>query len=119
MIKNILVIEDDRFIGEMYIRSLKKACYNVDWAIDGNDGIVMARNKKYDLLLIDIMLPEKKGDEIVSSIKQYIDKDTKIIIMTNFQQDETSKNNLLSQVDDYFIKADTTPRKLVDMIQKI
>jgi len=39
MIKNVLVIEDDRFIGEMYVRSLQMANYAVDWAVDGNDGL--------------------------------------------------------------------------------
>jgi DNA-binding response OmpR family regulator len=48
MIKNILAIEDDRFIGEMYVRNLRNEGFDVDWAIDGNDGLVMARNKKYD-----------------------------------------------------------------------
>ena len=45
-IKTILVIEDDRFIGEMYVRSLKKAGSEVDWMVDGNDGLVAARNKQ-------------------------------------------------------------------------
>ena len=58
MIKNILIIEDDRFIGEMYVRSLELDSYNVDWAVDGNDGLVMARNKPYDLMIVDIMLPQ-------------------------------------------------------------
>jgi len=49
MINNILVIEDEKFIGEMYVRSLKIAGYSVDWAVDGNDGLVMLNNKKYDL----------------------------------------------------------------------
>ena len=53
-IKSILCIEDDRFIGEMYVRSLKKAGYDVDWMVDGNDGLVAARNKPYDLILLDI-----------------------------------------------------------------
>ena len=44
-IRSILVIEDDRFIGEMYVRSLQKAGYEVDWVVDGNDGLVAARNK--------------------------------------------------------------------------
>ena len=48
-IKTILIVEDDRFIGEMYVRSLKKAGYDVDWMIDGNDGLIAARNKQYDL----------------------------------------------------------------------
>ena len=41
-IKSVLCIEDDRFIGEMYVRSLRKAGYDVDWMVDGNDGLVAA-----------------------------------------------------------------------------
>ena len=55
--KTVLCIEDDRFIGEMYVRSLKKAGYEVDWTVDGNDGLIAARNKPYDVILLDIMLP--------------------------------------------------------------
>jgi len=58
-IKTILCIEDDRFIGEMYVRSLKKAGYEVDWVVDGNDGLITARNKQYDVILLDVMLPER------------------------------------------------------------
>lgn len=58
-IRSILVIEDDRFIGEMYVRSLQHAHYDIDWVVDGNDGIVAALNKPYDLILLDIMLPER------------------------------------------------------------
>ena len=64
-IKTILMIEDDRFIGEMYVRSLRQAGYDVEWAIDGRDGLVMATNKTYDLVLLDIMLPELRGQEIL------------------------------------------------------
>ena len=39
-IKKILVIEDDRFIGEMYVRSLKHEGFEVDWVVDGHDGLV-------------------------------------------------------------------------------
>ena len=60
-IKSILIVEDDRFIGEMYVRSLNKAGYSVDWMVDGNDGLIAARNKPYDLMLLDVMLPERRG----------------------------------------------------------
>lgn len=53
----VLIIEDDRFIGEMYVRSLRKAGYDVDWMVDGNDGLIAARNKPYDAILLDVMLP--------------------------------------------------------------
>ena len=87
-IKTILIIEDDRFIGEMYVRSLKKAGYEVDWMVDGNDGLVAARNKQYDLLLLDVMLPEKRGNEILQALrgKEDLIPNTKVLILTNFEQ---------------------------------
>lgn len=120
-IKTVLCIEDDRFIGEMYVRSLKKAGYDVDWMIDGNDGLVAARNKEYDLILLDIMLPEKRGSEILDALrgKEDLIPNTKIIIMTNFDQDDNTRMNMEHRVNAYLIKADITPRKLLDIISRI
>lgn len=121
-IKTILCIEDDRFIGEMYVRSLHKAGYSVDWMVDGNDGLVAARNKKYDLILLDVMLPERRGSEILQVLRgngQDLIPDTKVIVMTNFDQDEESRLAMQANVDAYLIKADITPRKLLSIIEKI
>lgn len=120
-IKKILCIEDDRFIGEMYVRSLKKAGYDVDWMVDGNDGLVAARNKTYDLILLDIMLPERRGSEILAALRGSYDfiPGTKVIIMTNFDQDEESRIAMQHNADGYLIKADITPRKLLDIIANL
>lgn len=118
-IKTILCIEDDRFIGEMYVRSLKKAGYDVDWMVDGNDGLVAARNKPYDLMLLDVMLPERRGNEILQILRggdtDLIPK-TKIIVMTNFDQDEESRAAMQHNADAYLIKAEITPKKLLSVI---
>ena len=53
----------------MYVRSLKKAGYDVDWMVDGNDGLIAARNKHYDALLLDVMLPERRGTEILQILR--------------------------------------------------
>ena len=121
-IKTILCIEDDRFIGEMYVRSLHKAGYQVDWMVDGNDGLVAARNKQYDLLLLDVMLPERRGSEILQTLRgngQDLIPNSKVIVMTNFDQDEESRLAMQANVDAYLIKADITPRKLLSIIEKI
>ncbi len=120
-IQTILVIEDDRFIGEMYVRSLHKAGYTVDWLIDGADGLVAARNNHYDLILLDIMLPEKRGSEILEALRaepQHI-AGTKIVIMTNFDQDESTRLALQTSVDGYLIKAEITPRRLLEIIAEM
>jgi len=118
-IKSILCIEDDRFIGEMYVRSLKKSGYDVDWMVDGNDGLVAARNKHYDLILLDIMLPERRGSEILASLrggKEDMIPNTKVIVMTNFDQDDESRAAMQHNADAYLIKAEITPKKLLAII---
>ena len=121
-IKTILCIEDDRFIGEMYVRSLKKAGYDVDWMVDGNDGLVAARNKHYDLILLDIMLPERRGTEILQALRgqgEDMIPDTRVVVMTNFEQDDESRAAMASNADAYLIKAEITPKKLLSIISKL
>ncbi len=121
-IKTILCIEDDRLIGEMYVRSLEKAGYTVDWIINGSDAIVAAKNKSYDLILLDVMLPEHKGNEILNILRGS-DKDeipnSKVLVLTNFEQDEEARRAMELQADGYLIKADITPRKLIEIIQQL
>lgn len=121
-IKRILCVEDDRFIGEMYVRSLRKAGYDVSWAVDGNDGLVMAQNQQFDLIILDLMLPEQRGDQILDALRS-ADVDlvpsSKILVMTNFEQDDQSKTRILERVDGYLIKADITPRKLIETIETL
>lgn len=121
-IKKILVIEDDRFIGEMYVRSLKHEEYDVDWVVDGHDGLVAATSKPYDLILLDIMLPEMRGPEILKALRgNGVDKipNTRIVVMTNFDQDVESKMALQHDVDAYLIKAEITPRRLIELIHEM
>lgn len=119
-IKSILVIEDDRFIGEMYVRSLKHEGYDVDWVVDGHDGLVAVTSKPYDLMMLDIMLPEMRGPEILKALRGgKVDKipNTRVIVMTNFDQDDESRMAMQHDVDAYLIKAEITPRKLVEVIK--
>ena len=120
-IKTILIVEDDRFIGEMYVRSLKKAGYEVDWMVDGNDGLIAARNKPYDLVLLDVMLPERRGSEILDALRGEEDliPNSRVIVLTNFEQDDESRMAMESRADAYLIKAEITPNKLISVIQQL
>jgi DNA-binding response OmpR family regulator len=122
MIKTILCVEDDRFIGEMYVRSLQKAGYDVTWVVDGNDGLVAARNQHFDLIILDLMLPEQRGDQILDALRNNdvdLIPNSKVLIMTNFEQDEASRNSVMSRVDGYLIKADITPRNLIEVVKQM
>ena len=122
-INSILVIEDDRFIGEMYVRSLKNSGYFVDWVTTGREGFAAATVKSYDLILLDIMLPEQTGTEVLSSLRNSPNGDlipkSRVIVLTNYDQDEDSRESMQSQADGYLIKADITPRNLLEIIDNM
>ncbi len=121
-IESVLIIEDDRFIGEMYARSLKNAGYQVDWMVTGPDGLKAAESKTYDLILLDIMLPGARGNDILTSLRgDEGDKvpSSRIIVLTNFDQDDETKDEMIAKVDAYLIKADITPKKLLEIIAQI
>jgi DNA-binding response OmpR family regulator len=106
----------------MYSRSLQKAGYNVTVAVTGQDGINAGLAHHFDVVLLDIMLPEKRGMEVLAELKSKGGatlEGTRIIVLTNFDQDEESRAVMRSQADGYLIKADITPRKLVEIINSL
>ena len=66
--QRVLCIEDDRFIGEMYVRALNQAGYLVDWLLSGNGGLAAAKSKDCDYIVLDMVLPEKKGNEVIEEL---------------------------------------------------
>lgn len=120
-IKTILVVEDDRFIGEMYVRSLQKEGYEVDWVVTGTDGYTSATAKTYDLILLDIMLPGAQGSDVLAQLRGGEDKipHSRVIVLTNFEQDDESRMAMQAKADGYLIKAEITPRKLLEIIKKL
>jgi CheY-like chemotaxis protein len=77
--------------------------------------------KKYDLILVDIMLPEKRGNTIIEENRKSdsLSKDAKVIFMTNFQHNSAEREEFLKSSDGYFVKSDTVPRKVAEMIRDL
>ncbi len=120
--KKILCIEDDHFIGDMYARVLTKAGYHIEVISNGLAALEAAKQNVYDVILLDIMLPEKNGVEILSELRGEDGKGmphSKIIITTNFDEPEEDRLRLESMADGYLIKADVTPSKLVEIIAQV
>jgi CheY-like chemotaxis protein len=118
--KTILFVEDDKPIAEMYTRTLESKGFKVDFAYNGAEALVRANKKHYDLILLDIMMPEKTGIEVLDELRGPDGTgfpDTKIIILTNLAQDKTSLEALRAQADGYIIKADIVPSQLASLIE--
>ncbi|MBP7760715.1 response regulator [Candidatus Saccharibacteria bacterium] len=106
----------------MYVRSLLREGYQVDWVVSGTEGYAAATKKTYDLILLDIMLPEAQGTDVLAQLRNdTADKipNTRVIVLTNFEQDDESRLAMEAHADGYLIKAEITPRKLIDIIKQM
>jgi DNA-binding response OmpR family regulator len=120
--KRILLVEDEQLISEMYGRVIERAGFELDYAINGHDGIIKAKKNQYDLILLDIMMPGMSGIDVLRNLRGEDGKglgDTKIVILTNLAQDKASREALEAKADGYLIKADVVPSKLTKIINKL
>ena len=120
--KRVLCIEDEHFISELYSRALVKAGYEVKVVIDGQEGLKEAQTDQYDIILLDIMIPNLKGTDILKALRdpsQTPHLHSKIILATNLDQGEEGRAATEKFADGYIIKADITPKELVAYLEKI
>lgn len=117
---NILCIEDEHFISELYGRAFKKAGLDVTFVYDGLEGYKEARTDKYDIILLDLFVPNMLGLDILAKLRQEVPTlKAKIIITTNLDQGKEKRAEIEKQADGYIIKAELTPRELVEIIKTV
>ena len=99
----ILIIEDEKPLAEAVFETLKKEKYDVNICSNGEDGENEALTGIYDLILLDIMLPEKNGFEILKTLRE--EKiNTPVIILTAKSEMNDKLNGLENGADDYITK---------------
>lgn len=115
----ILIVEDDEALGELYEERLRKEGYQVFWAKTGEEGSNMAMEEKPDLILLDILLPERGGLGVLQTIKTWTEtKQIPIIIMTAMPGEEHKEEALRLGAAAYFVKSQTTPQQIVEAIKQ-
>ena len=99
----ILVIEDDEQTAGYLRKGLKEAGHTVDWSKDGRDGLFMATNERYDLFIVDRMLPGIDGLSIVKVLRSENVR-TPILILSALGQVDDRVRGLKAGADDYLSK---------------
>lgn len=120
--KKILCIEDEYFISELYVRALTKAGYDVTVEVDGRQGLALAKSDAFDIILLDLMIPTITGIEVLRHLRDSSETPklkAKIIITTNLEQREDIRSDIEKQADGYLVKAEITPRELVDFLSTV
>jgi DNA-binding response OmpR family regulator len=116
----ILLIEDDKFLSDMYVTKFSQLGYAIETAYDGEEGLKKAYKIKPGLILLDIKLPLKNGFQVLEELKENIEtKNIPVILLTNLgQQEDVEKGKKLGAVD-YMIKAQFTPQEVVEKVKKL
>lgn len=116
--KKILLVEDEDFIRELYVRQLTKAGFAVKAAPDGQTCINMLKAEPFDLLLLDIMLPGMNGLQVLREFKTNNPNSPMItILLTNLGQEAVIKEGFELGAQAYLIKASYTPDQVVSEVK--
>jgi DNA-binding response OmpR family regulator len=120
--RRVLCIEDEHFISELYTRALTKGGYEVETIADGAKALAAAETNKYDIILLDLMIPTMSGIEILRILRdpaRVPPVRAKIIVITNLEQREDVRADIEKQADGYIVKAEITPHELVDFLNTV
>ncbi len=118
--KRILIVEDDEFLLSMYSTKFEIEGYDVIMASDGEMGLEKAQKEKPAIILLDIMLPNMDGFDVLKRLKA--NKETSsipVILLTNLSQKQDVEQGLSMGADDYLVKAHFMPSEVVDKINRL
>ena len=102
MEKKVLIVEDDKEIGDLLESYLGKRGYGIRRAMNGMQAVFMAKEQKPDLMLLDIMLPLKSGDQVLKQIRE--EMDLPVIVISAKDMIQTKIDMLRLGADDYITK---------------
>ena len=111
---NILLVEDEPNVASLLERCLTENNHQIGIATNGLKGLELISSNKYDLILLDIMLPEKSGIEVLEEMRSKKNK-TPVILLTALDTTEMVVKGLNMGADDYIVK----PFKLEELLARI
>jgi DNA-binding response OmpR family regulator len=118
--KKVLLIEDDTFLVEIYKKKFEENGFSFESASDGDEGLRKLKDNKPDVLLLDIVLPNFDGWEIIRKVKKDEQfKDLKTVILSNLGQKGEVEKGIELGASKYLIKAHYTPTEVVEEVKKI
>ena len=110
----ILLVEDEQNFAEALCALLKKNNFNVDHVSDGESGLDNALSGVYDVILLDVMLPQMNGMKVLKQLRE-VDKNTAVIMLTARGEIEDKISGLNQGADDYLPKPFNTDELLARM----
>lgn len=115
----VAIVEDDLAISQMYRLKFEAEGYEVQTAENGRLGLELAEAFRPDIILLDLMMPEMTGDEMLSELrKKAWGKHVTVIILTNLGEEEAPAALKNLHVHSFIVKAEMTPRQVAERVKQ-
>lgn len=115
----IAIVEDDAAISQMYRIKFEAEGYEVETAENGKLGLQLIEEMKPDIVLMDLMMPEMNGDEMLQKLRATTwGKDMKVIVLTNMGESEVPSIVKELNVLAFILKANMTPRQVAELVKE-
>ena len=115
----ILVVEDDYFLRNLLLHKIEQEKLPFDTAVNGSEALEKIKAKIPAVIILDLVLPDTDGFEVLEKIKKQPDtKDIPVIVVSNLWQKDEIERCLKLGANDYLIKANFTPKEIVDNIRE-
>ena len=116
----IAIIEDDLAVRNLYELKLSLSDFEVRTASNGVEGLELVRDFGPQLILLDLLMPEMNGDEMLQRMReQEWGANVRVIILTNISRDEAPSVLRFMHVDRYIVKAHYTPAEIVKVVREV
>ncbi len=115
----IAIIEDDQAISQMYRFKFESEGFEIEIADNGKLGLVLIEEYKPEVVLLDWMMPEMTGDEMLEKLRAtQWGKDVMVFVLTNIGEQEIPKSLTKHNVRKIILKAELTPKQVVDIVKR-
>lgn len=117
-VTKIAIVEDDQAISQMYRLKFEAEGFEVETAGNGKLGLELAESMRPDIILLDLMMPEMNGDEMLEKLRATDwGKNVRVIILTNMGEQEAPESVKKLNVRRFIVKAEMTPRQVAEMVK--
>jgi DNA-binding response OmpR family regulator len=118
--KKILIIEDDNFLQGLEVAKLEKEGYKILTASTGEEALKKIDEPAIDIVLLDLVLPDFDGFDILKKIREKEDmKNTPVIVFSNLSEEKTIKKSQELGATDFMVKSNFTLDELVKRVSEI
>jgi len=119
MSKKILFVEDESALQKTFGDVLTKEGYDMISALDGEAGLKLAKERKPDLILLDLILPKMDGFEVLKQLKKEVEtKAIPVIVLTNLERVVDIEKAIEAGATTYLVKANYTLEEVLEKIKK-